>query len=115
MIFSMDERYVVFDQVKDLLVCDSRTGELVRKLSGHQSTIWTVAVSPEGRYLASGSKDRSVRVWDMETGEELWSETAHAVETEAIAFSPDGETLATTGGDGILRLWRWKMGALVLE
>lgn len=115
LVFTADGRYLVYDNVKDLVIRDGHTGEITRKLSGHRSTIRSIAVSPDDRYIASGSKDRTVRVWEIETGREVWSETAHAQETGAVAFSPDGETLATAGGDGFLRLWRWKQGTLVLE
>jgi WD40 repeat protein len=110
-----DGRSVIYDEVKDIRVIDFTTGKLVHTLAGHRSTIWRLAVSPDGKHLASCSRDRTVRVWDLETGRELWSEIAHSNDTEAVAFSPDGETVATSGGDGMLRLWRWRRGTLVLE
>jgi WD40 repeat protein len=110
-----DGRFLIYDQEKDILVVDAATGELVRTLVGHRSSIWRLALAPDGEHLASCSRDRTARIWNIRTGQEIWSEVAHAKETDAIAFTPDGETVATAGADGLLRLWRWKQGMLVFE
>jgi len=112
--FSADG-HLAFDQSKDILIADSETGEILHKLTGHQTTIIDFDFSPDGRTLASVSGDRTVRVWDWREGKELWREVAHTNEAKAVAFSPDGETVATAGTDASLRLWRWKQKTLVLE
>jgi WD40 repeat protein len=113
--FSADDRLLLFTQGNEVFVLDPKTGEQLRRLSGHRSTIGDLASSPDGRFLATASKDRTVRVWDLQTGQEVWSEVAHTNETLCVAFSPDGDTVATTGADGMLRLWRWRKNTLVLE
>ena len=48
---------------------DSETGTLLKTLAGHQGTVWSVAFHPDGRRLASGGKDETIRLWEIETGE----------------------------------------------
>ena len=63
--------------------------------------------SPDGTTLASGSWDKTVRIWDVATGQSKNTLTGHTGSVSSIAFSPDGATLASGGswGDSTLRLW----------
>jgi serine/threonine protein kinase/WD40 repeat protein len=64
-----------------------------------------VAFSPDGRSLASVSKDRTIRVWDPATGQLLRAGWGHNAEIEAITFSPDGRLMATADFDGGVYVW----------
>ena len=63
-----------------------------------------MAFSPDGRLLASGGYDETVRLWDRATGDCLRTLTAHTA-VQAVAFSPDGRLLASCGNDRKVRLW----------
>src|SRR6266481_9017173 len=68
-------------------------GEQRATLRGHSLALASVAYSPDGKYLATGSYDRPAKVWDAVSGTELAAITGHSATVEAVAFSPDGKTL----------------------
>src|SRR3981189_2457955 len=79
-------------------------------LKGHTAALTVVAYSPDGKYLATGSLDRTARVWDAATGKELAALVGHTAPLEGVAFSPDGKTLATGSYDNLVKLWDWSTG-----
>lgn len=81
-----------------------------RTLKGHRGYAWKVALSPDGRYLASGSWDSTVKVWDLEAPESAEPVTlrGHAGFILGLAFSPDGGRLASGSGyagHGEIKVW----------
>jgi WD40 repeat protein len=78
--------------------------------TGHSDTISSVTFSPDGRVLASGSWDNSIKLWDAATGTELRTLKGYTVPVRSVAFSPDGRTLATAENQTV-RLWDAQTGA----
>uniref|UniRef100_UPI00067A94CF nSTAND1 domain-containing NTPase n=1 Tax=Streptomyces rimosus TaxID=1927 RepID=UPI00067A94CF len=75
------------------------------QFTGHTGVVNAVAYSPNGRTLATGSVDRTVKLWDTVTDRMLGTLIGHVGPVYALAFSPDGRILATAGDDGTVRLW----------
>src|SRR5262249_58115619 len=88
-------------------VWDAATGKELKQLKGHTGQVIGVAISPDGRMVASSGWDCQLRVWNLATGE-LIASPGKAPGGQGAAFSPDGKLIATWAPDHMVRLWAVK-------
>ena len=86
-----------------------------RFLWGHTDGVYSVAFSPDGKTLASGSRDNTILLWDVTRGERLREFKGHTSLVYNVAFSPDGKTLASGSRDNTILLWDVSSGQRLQE
>lgn len=100
-----------------IFVWSLRTGQLLSALAGHEGPVYSLAFMPLQPVLASGSWDKTVRLWNIFSGEGCIATLRHSHEVLALAPRPDGKQLATATLNGELHFWDADDGELkgVLE
>ena len=79
---------------------------LLGTLSDHAWAVLTVAFSPDGKILATGSDDNTIKLWEVNTGQLICTLVGHSWSVVAVAFTADGETLLSASCDKTVKLWR---------
>jgi len=95
-----------------LIQWDTATGERVNTLDAHADRIYSVDVSPDGRYIATGSQDTNVIIWDAATGTPIHTLENHTSVIFEVKFSNDSTRLISGGGDTII-VWDVESGTLL--
>lgn len=112
-VFTPDSRFLFSGGGKSMhksrdnrvLLWDLHTRRLVRVYRGARDAIRSIALSPDGRDIAAGCADGSIRVWNRATGRQLWEHTAGSDRVFSVRYATDGEYLASAGRDGLVRFW----------
>jgi eukaryotic-like serine/threonine-protein kinase len=111
-VFSPDSQRLVSAGRNDntIKVTDVATGTERMTLSGHTGRVWSVAFSPDGKRIVSGSFDKTLRVWDAVTGKSLMILRGHSDRVWSVAYSPDGNRIISGSYDGTVRVWDAEKG-----
>jgi RNA polymerase sigma factor (sigma-70 family) len=90
---------------------DAKTGKRTVELDGFKGVVRAAAYSPDGRQLAAGCDDKTVRIHDTESGKELAVLKGHTEAVTSVAFSPGGNMIVTGSNDKTAKVWSVKTAA----
>jgi WD40 repeat protein/DNA-binding SARP family transcriptional activator len=103
----------LFGSLEGAYVWDAATGQPLVHFAKHTDGIAGPGWSPDGKRIATGSWDNTVRIWDAETGEELLVFTGHADSVFDARWSPDGSRILSGDESGMVRIWDPETGVEV--
>ena len=92
---------------------ESQSDPVVIKLEEYRDNVESVAYSPDGKYVCSGSMDNTVRLWNTETGLAVRTLNGHTDRVNSVSFSPDGRYICSGSLDETVRLWNSETGKTV--
>ncbi|MFT5465712.1 MAG: WD40 repeat protein [Verrucomicrobiales bacterium] len=89
----------------DIWIADIELEAVIRVLKGHSGSVLSVAWSADGQRLASGSNDKTVRIWNPDSASQLAELKGHSDYVRSVAWSADGQRLASGSDDNTVRIW----------
>ena len=102
------------EPIGQVQIWDVASGREIGTLKGHGRAVGKVAFSRDGKLLATGATDNTIKIWDLASKRELTTLTGHTANIDSLDFHPDGRLLASAGEDGGTFLWDTKTGEHLL-
>ncbi len=78
---------------------------LANTLQGHENSVLSVAISPDGKTIASSGDDSTIKLWNLATGKQISSLNGYSQQVNVVAISPDGKTLVSGSNDNTIKIW----------
>ncbi|KAJ5805509.1 G-protein beta WD- 40 repeats containing protein [Penicillium pulvis] len=98
--------------LKNVPIMQGTWGSLIRTLEGHSNSVWTLAFSPDGKQIASGSGDDTIKLWDTASGDLQKTLEGHKYWVNTVAFSSDSKQIVSGSDEKTIRLWDAATGNL---
>ena len=92
----------------------NKTGAEILTFTGHTDSVTSVSFSSDGKTLASGSYDKTIKLWSLETIAEIRTLSGHTEAVSSVSFSSNGKTLVSSSGDKTIKLWNVETIAEIL-
>lgn len=108
--YSESMLFETFSKDRNAKVWDLNTGKLLFTLTRHTADITSVAYSPDGKHIATGSCDNTAKIWDSQTGRLLRTLRGHNLCVQGINFSSDSKQIITAGKDRVAIVWNAETG-----
>lgn len=94
----------------ELAIPSRSIGTVLFTYRGHSDSVNAIVWSPDGKYIVSGSSDKSVRVWDILTNSQVFIHRGHSRAVNAVAWFPDGKYIASSSDDKTVQIWNVATG-----
>lgn len=88
-----------------LFILDAATGDALKSLSGHSAGVIALAFSPDGKLLATGSRDNTIRVWETKGWRPVGTYGGHDDDVDSVRFTPDGKFIISASNDNTVKIW----------
>ena len=84
-----------------------------KDIKAHNSFVLSISFNPDGKLLASGSYDKTIKLWEVPSGKLIKTLEGHEADVKSVSFSPDGKLLASGSKDKTIKLWEVPSGKLI--
>ena len=111
---SLSENKCAYAIENCLVISDLYTKSIIRAMCDHKGDIHTIAFSPNGSLIISGSADHSMLLWDVVTGKMIRPLIGHTDEVWSVSFSPNGKRIVSTSEDKTIKIWDVESGDCLL-
>lgn len=112
---SPDGRWLACATQSEASLYDVASQKRIHHLLGHQNTVSCIAFSPDGKRLATGSHDRTIRIWNVESGELMYVIAAQRSAIKSLAFSSNGLTIASGSENGTVAFSHVQTGQFLFD
>lgn len=111
---SISGNFLDFMEAPDctIRVWNLENGMIEHTLEGHKKSVYSVAITPDGKAAVSASGDHTIKIWDLESGELIRTITGHEGEIRTVAITPNGMHVISGSDDRTLRVWNLETGLL---
>jgi len=99
---------------REICIKEKESGTILREGIGHTDDVYGACFSPDDKYIASASMDKTIRIWDAETLECINVLKGHKGDVTSVSFSPNGQYIVSASADDSIRVWDVSTGLCII-